>query len=249
MYARVELTLLRPTAILDDYRPDCQFGATWFGAPSRHDGTVRLGAPLAPSATCIARVVPRDPTLWWCVELGDAMSAWEGERVVAIARVLAWCEVPADFTRSTARFASEAMQLCDFVERAHECALPLRLANARDRLLALYAAASGLPDAFADGPDVDATRPRTWPGFGAHEYYVEIVDPYALESPQRGAGDLSDDLLDVYGEVKAGLLLWQRPDVPRAAAIWMWRHGFQVHWGAHATSAIRALHHACRASE
>lgn len=113
------------------------------------------------------------------------MTAWRGGALVA--RVLEVCDVPAHWTRETARFASEAMQFCAFFERAHEHALPARFAIARDRLLALYAAVAGLSDVFADVPDVDATRPSTW--------------------------ELSNDILDVYGEVKAGLLLWQRPDV------------------------------------
>lgn len=202
-----------------------------------HGGTVFLDG----------RVVPEQPAHWWPVGVGTAMTAFDGERIVAVARVLALCEVPAHFTRDAARFASEAMAFCDFVERAHEVELVPRLALARDRLLSLYAAACTLPEVFADGSDVELADLPSWPGFGDREHYAETLEPYDLGTTALGIGDLSDDLLEVYREVKSGLLLWERSEV--AAAIWTWRDGFQIHWGVHATSALRALHWACDASE
>jgi len=72
------------------------------------------------------------------------------------------------------------------------------------------------------------------------QYYWEVFDPYVEEPPVKGS--LSDDLLDVYRDVRRGLLLWDH-NAPQAA-IWEWRFSFGVHWGNHAIDALRALHRA-----
>ncbi|MNT90328.1 hypothetical protein D3C72_2312100 [compost metagenome] len=53
-------------------------------------------------------------------------------------------------------------------------------------------------------------------------------------------GDLGDDLMDAYQDIRAGLLLF---DEGRARdALWHWSFMHRVHWGRHATSALHALH-------
>jgi hypothetical protein len=53
----------------------------------------------------------------------------------------------------------------------------------------------------------------------------------------------SDDLLDVYWDLQRGLAAF---DSGRASeAVWIWRFGFETHWGDHAVDALRALHRAC----
>ena len=76
----------------------------------------------------------------------------------------------------------------------------------------------------------------------ALDAYWEVFDPY--EEKPLGIGLLSDDLLDVYVDIRRGLDLWSA-DVPREAAIWEWRFHLEIHWGDHAVDAIRALHRAC----
>ncbi len=142
-------------------------------------------------------------------------------------------------------FVEQARRFCEFIERAGDLALDLRLAAARERLLLLYQAGLQLPN--VDPPeDVDAgpspARPTSWPGFDRLETYWEVFDPY--ERDDLVASSLSGDLLDVYNDVRRGLDLWDR-DVPGEAAIWEWRFHLDVHWGDHAVDAIRALHRAC----
>ncbi|MBK9385577.1 MAG: DUF5063 domain-containing protein [Planctomycetes bacterium] len=72
--------------------------------------------------------------------------------------------------------------------------------------------------------------------------YWMLFDRYADEAPV--AGELSDDLLDIYVDVSRGLALGRSP-ATRAAALWEWRFHFDMHWGAHAVQALNALHHAC----
>ena len=133
---------------------------------------------------------------------------------------------------------------CAFVEGAHTLRLPQRLTAAREKLLALYTAAIKLPDVSPtdeDPPADTSNAPSSWRGFDKFEIYWEMFDPYEHEEPV--AGSLSDDLLDVYRDLKVGLALWELGAT--ADALWDWRFSCETHWGDHAIDALRALHRAC----
>lgn len=142
-----------------------------------------------------------------------------------------------------AHFVDQARQFCTFVETAHDIPLPDRLFVGRERMLALYAAACALPE--VDPDDIDSGRspapPATWPGFGDWDLYWEIFDPY-VDKPAV-CGDLSEDFIDTYQDVRRGLALWDGPS--QVTAIWEWSLMFRSHWGDHAIDALRALHRAC----
>jgi hypothetical protein len=176
----------------------------------------------------------------------------EGSRVVGHATILEIVSRPASWSPETAVFVDQARQFCAFLDKAREYSLDARLVVARERLLELYDAASRLPDveppdSIEPGPTPE--RPDEWPGFESFDSYWEVFDPY--ENSQPVAGSLSDDVLDVYGDLQRGLVLWDKGgatdnDAFRIAAIWNWRFHFQIHWGDHAIDALRALHRACK---
>jgi hypothetical protein len=71
------------------------------------------------------------------------------------------------------------------------------------------------------------------------QLYAEIFDPY--EQPARPVtGHLADDIGDIYSDVARGLMLCDRGQSDEA--LWEWGFNFRIHWGEHATGAIRALH-------
>lgn len=70
-----------------------------------------------------------------------------------------------------------------------------------------------------------------------HNVYTEIFDPYQDETPVTSC--LEDDMIDIYIDIKKGLILFEQGHIVNA--IWEWRFGLEIHWGEHATSAIRAL--------
>jgi hypothetical protein len=73
------------------------------------------------------------------------------------------------------------------------------------------------------------------------QYYSEVWNPIAVPAEADPiVGDLADDLADIYLDVKRGLLHLEH-DHPFDAAF-HWAFMFRVHWGRHATSALRALH-------
>ncbi len=53
-------------------------------------------------------------------------------------------------------------------------------------------------------------------------------------------GDLCDDVLDVWSDLRRGLVSWDAGR--RDDAAWEWQLRFQVHWGAHVADALGVLH-------
>lgn len=78
---------------------------------------------------------------------------------------------------------------------------------------------------------------------GGLDSYREIYDPYGPDSDEEVRGSLIDDLSDIHRELLSGLRKWTRGET--GAALWEWRFGFEIHWGEHATGALRALHARC----
>jgi hypothetical protein len=73
------------------------------------------------------------------------------------------------------------------------------------------------------------------------QYYWETLAPLPVDQDAKtGMGDICDDLMDIYGELKNGLELWQRGE--REAAMKHWKSGFVIHWGEHAVSSMQTLH-------
>lgn len=145
-------------------------------------------------------------------------------------------------------FVAAARAFCVFVETADKDELPHRLAMARRHLLRLYGAGVALPivtppTGWEAGPT--PSSPLNWSGFDRYDSYWEVFDPYVDELAVSGS--LSDDLLDVYGDISRGLALWDMASAPKIAAVWEWRFHFEQHWGDHAIDALRALHRAARA--
>jgi len=60
------------------------------------------------------------------------------------------------------------------------------------------------------------------------------------------SGSVSDDIADIWMEVKAGLAAMEKgPEGMRACAVWYWRFSFERHWSRHAAGAIGALSELC----
>jgi hypothetical protein len=217
------------------------------GHPAVNDGKVVLveAVALAPGEEALARIEPVFPEFWSAVRSGTSIPVQEGSRVVGHVSVVSVTR-PELLTPAVSMFVCQARELCAFVESAGEMTLADRLEAARQRLLALYAAA--IPLELGDvstGDDVARPKPpESWKDFEEYELYLEVFDPYDLPNmPKPVVGSLSDDLLDIYLDVREGLTRWEAGD--ERGALWSWRFLFDAHWGDHAINALRALHRAC----
>lgn len=94
----------------------------------------------------------------------------------------------------------------------------------------------GLPDL---PPEALARATMNLSAFSGR-YYRCVFDPDPLLAEEPTMGDIGDDLLDIYEDVRAGLLLFERGETREA--MWHWSFLHRIHWGRHAVGAMYALH-------
>ncbi|MCO7124381.1 DUF5063 domain-containing protein [Sporolactobacillus shoreicorticis] len=136
-------------------------------------------------------------------------------------------------------FFQTAQAFCNFLEQ-NRCVDELDdYKQLHRQLLILYQAASSLEysDCDYDGGQETVNLPVI--EVKKYDVYWEIFDPYHPDEPLTGS--LSDDLSDIYAELKAGMQLYKKNEIDEAA--WHWKLGFDSHWGFHLVDALRALHY------
>lgn len=145
-------------------------------------------------------------------------------------------------------FAQEARAFCRWATGAD--GTPMIAPVVLRRVSSLYAAALNLPLPFTQGmsesvaevePPSDSVRVVVARASALPlQVYWEVFDPVATPCEEPVAGSIVDDLGDIYRDVARGLVLFESGD--RDEALWEWAFNFRIHWGAHATGALRALH-------
>lgn len=146
------------------------------------------------------------------------------------------------------RFCDEAR--CFVAWADGTTALALSAPLALRRVVALYAAALELPQPWSERVSPESSAEPPWMGARLNavrtraaaiplQHYGEIFSPHVV-TDEPVVGDLADDLMDIYRDVAMGLYLHDAGFIDDA--IWQWGFNFQIHWGKHASSAIRALH-------
>ncbi|MDR7149990.1 hypothetical protein J2W49_001945 [Hydrogenophaga palleronii] len=141
-------------------------------------------------------------------------------------------------------FAETARAFCDWCEGSQKAITDRSAAYWLGRL---YAEALNLPEVGQENdwgvPDLPAqglerAEANLTSFWGRH--YREFFDPAPELSDLPGMGDLGDDLMDTYRDIRAGLLLF---DTGRELdALWHWSFMHRIHWGRHVASALYALH-------
>ena len=143
-------------------------------------------------------------------------------------------------------FRTAAEQFCAWVEAPTEDAEG-ELHLAMRHVSELYMRAVTMPGADPDPSAPEAALDKNdhkaaYERFGRLplQYYGEVFDTSRLPPEEATVGDLADDLLDIYTDVKGGLLYFAQ-GYPEQA-VFHWKFTWGVHWGRHATSALRAMH-------
>ena len=132
-------------------------------------------------------------------------------------------------------FVAAARRFVRFVEDSEALSREAFFRNAQTSMLDLYTTAMSLdhgqPTDDADPPS--STTTDEWRILFQRlqrqlEPFDSVVD-----------GSLSDDIADVYRDLRNGFLSYDSGDVDDA--VWNWRTEFESHWGRHAAHAIYAL--------
>lgn len=151
-------------------------------------------------------------------------------------------------------FADLARAYCKLLENQEPIEASIFARECLILLLRLYEGAMLLPDIEASEEAPPRIDHETWkvmfdaiaarmPG---RDFYWTVFEPVELDPPNPVVGSLADDIADIWGDLKPGLVLIDTggPNC-RSAAVWDWRFGFNSHWGRHAVEAITVLHALC----
>lgn len=159
-----------------------------------------------------------------------------------------WTALMQDLPQEVADFAEEAERFVAWVEGNGAAGASVGR-EALVRITKLFAAALELPEMCPDNSEDDdpaAPEPvsqdiRRRLAELPVSCYLEIFDPLELEHQEEPViGSLRDDVLDIYMDVRQGLALYRAGR--GADAVWHWRFNFAIHWGEHATDAMRVLY-------
>lgn len=141
-------------------------------------------------------------------------------------------------------FAATARGFCRWCEEERVERADVYVASWLARLYGLGVVLPAVESDNADGlpdlpPDVLMRVQSNLAAFNGR-HYREVFDPTPELDDQPVIGDIGDDLLDIYKDVRRGLTLFDNGDV--AEALWQWSFLHRVHWGRHCAGALLALH-------
>jgi len=70
--------------------------------------------------------------------------------------------------------------------------------------------------------------------------YWTIFDPTKDKENDAVFAELSDDLADIYQDIKYGLVLFDAGHF--SEAVWEWKFNFKIHWGRHLLNAQKVIY-------
>lgn len=154
---------------------------------------------------------------------------------------------------AVSHFAKSAQEFCSLLEKSASVSDREFVQQAAYLLATLYAAGLSLPTLDNEPEEQQASiedtsfehtseiERQTGQKLGKHNLYWEFFDPYDQSSPLTNT--LSDDLSDIYRNIKPGLIAYQKGTARSvSAAVWEWKFHFIIHWSDHAVDALRAIH-------
>ena len=136
-------------------------------------------------------------------------------------------------------FKDVATKYCNLIDAHNSFKEETGIRDLLVTLSALYTKALALPEVDSEGEEpLELTVADPVIEFGNRDAYAMIFNPFQDKKPVTGL--LSDDLSDIYTDLKRGLMLFEQG--AQKQAVWEWKFHFEVHWGKHLTCAIHALH-------
>jgi hypothetical protein len=150
-------------------------------------------------------------------------------------------------------FLTAAKSFCNFIETSTLTGREFLFAS-QDLLIELYRTAIKLTDAgVADSHESidipDEEYKKILKSIGQRQpfqYYWIALNPI-IEGEYKydeGVGDVTDDVAEIYRELKPALLLLESDsEDDKTNAVWELKFGFDNHWNDHCINALHATHH------
>jgi hypothetical protein len=157
------------------------------------------------------------------------------------------------YSRSVVEFVAVANEFCKYAERAEEMKGDDLLKILQRILPLMYIKASLLPPLepfFEDGNEKFVTE-QDWirmhetlrEKFGTADDYLEVFDDKMKDSEGPVTSSISENLADIYQDLKDFLLLFQTgTNEVMNDAIWECRLNFENFWGQKLVNALRPIH-------
>jgi len=153
-------------------------------------------------------------------------------------------------TKEFSAFMSAAKKFCSFIETDLTVNGNDFIVSAKHHLVSLYFSGLTLPEVELEiGIDIDCADLEMKPVLKSigervpFSYYWMVLNPF---DPNKladiGAGDLIDDLGDIYKDLKRALILFESNDFgAKEHAVWMFKFDFESHWEQHCVEALYAI--------
>lgn len=142
-------------------------------------------------------------------------------------------------------FISAAREYCEWAESGWNSPISA-VERARELLLKLYLAALQLPD--TEPEEIEIPQAENSPPSSVCQrlnsfpvgYYWECFNPLVTTAETPVGISVSDDLSDIYRDLKYGFACLEAGH--KNEAVWQWKFTFQSHWGRHVLGALKAIH-------
>jgi hypothetical protein len=157
------------------------------------------------------------------------------------------------YSRNVVEFVAVANEFCKYAERASGLKGDELLKILQRILPLMYLKASLLPQLnpfFEDGNEKFVTE-SDWVNiheilrekFGTADDYLEVFDEKMKESESPVLSSISENMSDIYQDIKDFLLLYQTgTDEVMNDAVWECRLNFETFWGQKLLNSLRAIH-------
>lgn len=157
------------------------------------------------------------------------------------------------YSRNVIEFVAVANEFCKYAEHAPELKGDEFLKILQRILPLMYLKASLLPQLdpfFEDGNEKFVTE-KDWiqmhdnlrEKFGTADDYMEVFDERTKETEGVILASISENMADIYQDIKDFLLLYQTGTVEvMSDAIWECRLNFETFWGQKLVNSMRAIH-------
>jgi hypothetical protein len=157
------------------------------------------------------------------------------------------------YSRNVIEFVAVANEFCKYAEHAGELKGDELLKILQRILPLMYLKASLLPQLepfFEDGNEKFITE-NDWvrvhdnlrEKFGTADDYREVFDDKAKEAEEAVVSSISENMSDIYQDIKDFLLLYQTgTNEVMNDAIWECRLNFERFWGQKLLNSLRAIH-------